>query len=121
VVVFLLVVAACSPDPIEADVEPARAETCADLIPTGTALAVQLLAAIELTSIDVLTGEEAPQGALADLIEKGRQFDERASSLGCDLAELNVEIMKEVGDVDSESLAGQILIRIMQGGVGSGS
>ena len=112
-----LVAGGCSPDPIEVEVEPERAETCSDLIPTGTALAVQLLAAIEGVPIDVLTGDTPPEGPLAELLAIGEKFDAKADSLGCDPAELNREIMEEVGDrIEPGSFAGVILLEIMQGG-----
>lgn len=107
---------ACSPDPIEVAVEPERAETCSDLVPTGTALAVQLLAAIESIPIDVLTGETPADGAFAELLNIGRLFDAKADSLGCDPAQLNAEIMDAVGDrPEPGSFAGVLLLEIMQG------
>ncbi len=111
-----LALSACSPDPIEVVVEPERAETCSDLIPTGTALAVQLLAAIESIPIDVLTGDAPAQGPFAELLSIGRQFDAKADSLGCDPAELNAEIMAAVGErPEPGSFAGVLLLEIMQG------
>ncbi len=111
-----LALSACSPDPIEVVVEPERAETCSDLIPTGTALAVQLLAAIESIPIDVLTGDAPAQGQFAELLSIGRQFDAKADSLGCDPAELNAEIMAAVGErPEPGSFAGVLLLEIMQG------
>ena len=109
--------AACSPDPIEVEVQPEEAQDCDDLIPTGEALAVQLLAAIETVPIDVLTGDTPADGVLAELLDKGRQYDRRTTSLGCDPAQLNAEIMERVGDdLKPGSLAGVILLEIMQGG-----
>lgn len=91
--------------------------TCDDLVPTGVALAVQLLAAIETVPIDVLTGDAPAEGAFADLLDNGRLFDDRVESLGCDPAMLNAEIMAEIEeDVDPTSLAGTLLLEIMQGG-----
>lgn len=114
----VMLLAACSPDPIEVVVEPERAETCADLVPTGTALAVQLLAAIESIPIDVLTGDAPAQGPFAELLAIGRQFDAKADSLGCDPAELNAEIMAAVGErPEPGSFAGVLLLEIMQGAV----
>lgn len=111
--------AACSPDPIEVEVQPERAQTCDDLIPTGEALAVQLLAALELAPLDVLTGDEPATGELGDLLDKGEQFDTRSDALGCDPAELNAAIMERVGsDLEPNSLAGFILLEIMRGGAG---
>ena len=111
-----LLLGACSPDPIEVVVEPERAETCSDLIPTGTALAVQLLAAIESIPIDVLTGDAPAQGPFSELLSIGRQFDAKADSLGCDPAELNAEIMAAVGErPEPGSFAGVLLLEIMQG------
>ena len=113
---IVMLLAACSPDPIEVVVEPARAESCDDLVPTGTALAVQLLAAIETIPIDVLTGDAPAQGAFAELLDIGRQFDAKADSLGCDPAELNAEIMEAVGErPEPGSFAGVLLLEIMQG------
>ncbi|MCP3973441.1 MAG: hypothetical protein GY720_02980 [bacterium] len=112
----VVLLSACSPDPIEVVVEPERAETCSDLIPTGTALAVQLLAAIESIPIDVLTGDAPAQGQFADLLAIGRQFDAKADSLGCDPSELNAEIMAAVGErPEPGSFAGVLLLEIMQG------
>lgn len=119
-VMAALVVSACSPDPIEVVVEPERAQTCEDLIPTGEALAVQLLAALELVPLDVLTGDEPASGDLAALFAKGEEFDSRSAALGCDPTELNVAIMERVGDdLDPNSLAGVILLEIMRGGAGA--
>lgn len=113
----VVVLGACSPDPIAVEVEPEEAQSCDDLIPTGEALAVQLLAAIESVPIDVLTGDVPPEGALAELLEKGRLYDERTVGLGCDPAVLNAAIMERVGaDLEPGSLAGTILLEIMQGG-----
>lgn len=113
----MLLLSACAPDPIEVEVQPEEAQDCGDLIPTGEALAVQLLAAIETVPIDVLTGDTPPEGILADLLDKGRLYDERTISLGCDPAELNAAIMDKVGDdLEPGSLAGVILLEIMQGG-----
>ncbi len=114
-----LLAAACTPDPIDVavEVEVERAVTCADLVPTGVALAVQLLAAIETVPIDVLTGDAPAEGAFADLLDSGRLFDDRAESLGCDPGELNAEIMAELADdVDPRSLSATLLLEIMQGG-----
>lgn len=114
---LMLPLASCAPDPIEVEVQPEEAQDCGDLIPTGEALAVQLLAAIETVPIDVLTGDTPPDGILADLLDKGRLYDERTLSLGCDPAELNAAIMEKVGDdLEPGSLAGAILLEIMQGG-----
>jgi len=120
---LLMLLASCAPDPIEVEVQPAEAQDCGDLIPTGEALAVQLLAAIETVPIDVLTGDTPPDGILADLLDKGRLYDERTISLGCDPAELNAAIMEEIGDdLEPGSLASAILLEIMQGGaLGGGS
>lgn len=117
VALVALATASCTPDPIEVEVEPEKAATCEDLVPTGVALAVQLLAAIETVPIDVLTGDAPAEGPFADLIDKGRQYDDRSDSLGCDPAALNAEIMAEIeDDVDPSSLASTILFEIMQGG-----
>lgn len=119
IVAVALIVSACSPDPIEVVVEPERAQTCDDLIPTGEALAVQLLAALELVPLDVLTGDEPATGDLADLLAKGGEFDSRSDALACDPTELNASIMERVGDdLDPNSLAGVILLEIMRGGAG---
>lgn len=116
VLAVALLLGACSPDPIEVAVEPERAQTCSDLVPTGTALAVQLLAAIESIPIDVLTGDAPAEGQFAELLAIGRQFDARAESLGCDPAELNAEIMAAVGErPEPGSFAGVLLLEIMQG------
>ena len=114
-----VLVASCTPDPIDVavEVEVEKAVTCEDLVPTGVALAVQLLAAIETVPIDVLTGDVAAEGPFADLVANGRLFDERVGSLGCDPAALNAEIMAEIeDDVAPNSLASTILFEIMQGG-----
>jgi len=119
VALFAIVAASCTPDPIDVvvEVEVERAATCDDLVPTGVALAVQLLAAIETVPIDVLTGDAPAEGAFADLLDSGRLYDERAESLGCDPAALNAEIMAEIeDDVDPTSLAGTLLLEIMQSG-----
>jgi len=109
--------AACSPDLVEVEVEPERAETCDDLIPTGTALAVQLLAAIEAVPIDVLIGEAPAEGPFGELLAIGVEFDAKSASLGCDPEELNASIMEQVGDdVEPGSLAAVLLLQIMQGG-----
>ena len=119
VALVAIVATSCTPDPIdvEVEVEVERAATCDDLVPTGVALAVQLLAAIETVPIDVLTGDAPAEGAFGDLLDNGRLFDDRAESLGCDPAVLNAEIMAEIeDDVDPTSLAGTLLLEIMQGG-----
>ena len=119
VAVFAVIAASCTTDPIEVEVEVEveRAVTCEDLVPTGVALAVQLLAAIETVPIDVLTGDAPAEGAFGDLLDSGQLFDDRVESLGCDPAELNAEIMAEIeDDVDPTSLAGTLLLEIMQGG-----
>jgi len=116
--VLAIAAAACTPDPIEVEVEVEveRAVTCDDLVPTGVALAVQLLAAIETVPIEVLTGDVPAHGAFADLLDSGRLFDDRVESLGCDPVALNVEIMTAIEeDVDPTSLAGTLLLEIMQG------
>jgi len=121
VALVAFLVTSCTPDPIdvEVEVEVERAVTCEDLVPTGVALAVQLLAAIETVPIDVLTGDAPAEGAFADLLANGRLYDERAETLDCDKAALNTEIMAEIeDDVDPTSLAGTILLEIMQGGSG---
>lgn len=111
--------AGCTPDPIEVEVQPERAQTCDDLIPTGEALAVQLLAALERVPLDVLTGDEPPEGDLAELLAKGEEFDARSVALDCDPQVLNAAIMERVGDdLEPNSLAGSILLEIMQGGAG---
>ena len=110
---------ACSPDPIEAEVEPETATSCDELIPTGEALAVQLLAAVESVPIDVLTGDVPPEGQLAELIGKGKLFDERVEALECDPARLNREIMDRIGGaLEPDSLAGVILREVMLSGGG---
>jgi len=115
--VMALLAAACAPDPIEVEVQPEEAQNCGDLVPTGEALAVQLLAAIETVPIDVLTGDQEPEGVLAELLDKGRQYDERTRILGCDPAQLNAAIMERVGDqLEPGSLAGALLLEVMQGG-----
>lgn len=112
----MVLTTACSPDPTEVVVEPERAETCSDLVPTGTALAVQLLAAIESIPIEVLIGDTPPEGPFAELLSIGRQFDAKADSLGCDPGELNAEIMQAVGArPEPGSFAGVLLLDIMQG------
>jgi len=112
----MILTAACSPDPIEVVVEPERAVTCSDLVPTGTALAVQLLAAIESIPIEVLIGDAPPEGPFAELLSIGRQFDAKADSLGCDPIELNAEIMQAVGErPEPGSFAGVLLLEIMLG------
>jgi hypothetical protein len=119
VALVAILAASCTPDPIDVavEVEVERAVTCADLIPTGVALAVQLLAAIETVPIDVLTGDAPAQGSFADLLASGRLFDDRAESLGCDPGALNAEIMAEIDDdVNPRSLAGALLLQIMQSG-----
>ncbi len=119
VAVAALLAASCTPDPIDVavEVEVEKAVTCADLVPTGVALAVQLLAAIETVPIDVLTGDAPADGAFADLLDSGRLFDDRAVSLGCDPGDLNAEIMAELADdVDPRSLSATLLLEIMQGG-----
>ena len=116
---MVVALGACSPDPIEAEVEPETATSCDDLIPTGEALAVQLLAAVESVPIEVLTGDEPPEGQLAELFDKGKQFDQRVEVLECDSARLNREIMDRIGgDLEPDSLAGVILREIMLSGGG---
>lgn len=118
--VVMVIVTSCSPDPIEVEVEPERAQSCDDLIPTGEALAVQLLAAVESVPLDVLTGDEPATGDLADLLAKGREYDTRSRILECDPEALNLAIMERVGDdLDPSSLAGVLLLEIMQGGAGN--
>lgn len=114
IVVPLLV--ACTPDPIEVEVLPEKAQSCDDLIPTGEALAVQLLAALEAAPLDVITGDEPAEGDLAELLAKGKEFDVRSDALDCDPAALNAAIMERVGDdLEPNSLAGTILLEIMRG------
>ena len=109
--------AACTPDPIEVEVLPEEAQSCDDLIPTGEALAVQLLAALEAAPLDVITGDEPAEGDLAELLSKGEEFDARSEALECDPAELNAAIMERVGDdLEPNSLAGAILLEIMRNG-----
>ena len=111
---------ACTPDPIAVEVLPEEAQSCDDLIPTGEALAVQLLAALEAAPLDVITGDEPATGDLAELLGKGAEFDERVEALECDPTELNTAIMERVGDdLEPNSLAGSILLEIMQGGAGA--
>jgi len=111
------ILAACTPDPIEVEVLPEEAQSCDDLIPTGEALAVQLLAALEAAPLDVITGDEPAEGDLAVLLSKGEEFDARSDALDCDPAELNAAIMEKVGDdLEPNSLAGAILLEIMRGG-----
>ncbi|NND04630.1 MAG: hypothetical protein HKN91_17790 [Acidimicrobiia bacterium] len=116
-VVLVPVLAACSPDPIEVEVLPEEAQSCDDLIPTGEALAVQLLAALEAAPLDVITGDQPAEGDLAELLSKGEEFDVRSDALECDPAVLNAAIMERVGDdLEPNSLAGAILLEIMRNG-----
>lgn len=81
---------------------------------------MQLLAALERVPLDVLTGDVPPEGDLAELLSKGEEFDIRSDALGCDPQLLNAEIMERVGDdLEPNSLAGAILLEIMQGGAGN--
>lgn len=120
VLVFALWLGGCSPDPIEVEVQPEEAQSCDDLVPTGEALAVQLLAALEAAPLDVITGDVPAQGDLGNLLAKGAEFDRRADILECDPDELNAQIMERVGDdLEPNSLAGSILLKIMRGGPGA--
>lgn len=120
VLVFALWLGGCSPDPIEVEVQPEEAQSCDDLVPTGEALAVQLLAALEAAPLDVITGDVPAQGDLGNLLAKGAEFDRRAAILECDPDELNAQIMERVGDdLEPNSLAGSILLEIMRGGPGA--
>ena len=120
---MLPLLAACTPDPIEVEVLPEEAQSCDDLIPTGEALAVQLLAALEAAPLDVITGDQPAEGDLAELLAKGEEFDVRSVALECDPVALNAAIMERVGDdLEPNSLAGSILLEIMRGGApGAGS
>lgn len=114
--VLFSLLAACTPDPIEVEVLPEEAQSCDDLIPTGEALAVQLLAALEAAPLDVITGDQPAEGDLAELLAKGKEFDSRSQTLDCDPAALNAAIMERVGDdLEPNSLAGAILLEIMRG------
>jgi len=116
-IVLLPLLAACTPDPIAVEVLPEEAQSCDDLIPTGEALAVQLLAALEAAPLDVITGDQPAEGDLAELLDKGEEFDVRSQALQCDPIALNAAIMERVGDdLEPNSLAGSILLEIMRGG-----
>lgn len=116
--VFVVAVAGCTSEP-ETLPEPADVETCDDVVDVGAQLAGVWVDVVEQLPVDQLLAE-TPPAEFAELAAIGRELDERAARLGCDAAQVNVEIRARLaGDegIDPEGPVAQMLLDLVQGGV----
>jgi hypothetical protein len=111
------------PEPPPTPEQVQDVDECDDLVDVGVIYAENMIQALENeTSIDVLTGREAPGEDIQILIELGSELDRRASSLGCDLVLLNAEIVADLEGIESENPVVDLFLEIVRSGVvGSGA
>ncbi|MBT8207515.1 MAG: hypothetical protein HKN07_06420 [Acidimicrobiia bacterium] len=109
----LLVISACTSS---APPDPARVDTCDDLVSAATKLVEQYLDAVQGQPLEILTGEAPPTERIVELDAVSTGFDRRVAELNCDPAEINAGVVANLGDVVPTDPAGELLLDIVRGG-----
>lgn len=109
----LLIITACTSS---APPDPARVDTCDDLISAATKLVEQYLEAVQGQPIEVLTGEAAPTERIVELDAVSTGFDRRVAELSCDPAVVNAGVVANLTEIAPVDPAGEMFLEIVRGG-----
>ncbi len=116
---FLAFTSACSGDGTPTVPPPAEVETCDELVEVASQLVVVWADVLEQLPLDQLLADEMPP-EFAELAAIGADLDARASRLGCDAEQMNVDVRALIarGDLSStDSAVVELLLDIIQAGV----
>ncbi len=106
------------PPPPPTPEEVQDVESCDDLIEVGELFVRNMVQVLEAgLPVDVLRGDVPPPAELDELTSVGRELDERADRLACDVGELNGEILAEVDDIQSDEPVVALFLDIVRSGV----
>lgn len=106
------------PPPPPTPEEVQDVESCDDLIEVGELFVRNMVQVLEAgLPVDVLRGEVPAPAELDELTSVGRELDERADRLSCDVGELNREILAEVDDIQSDEPVVALFLDIVRSGV----
>ena len=111
--VALLIISACTSS---APPDPARVDTCDDLVSAATKLVEQYLEAVRGQPIEVLTGEAEPTERIVELDAVSTGFDRRVAELNCDPAAVNEGVAANLSAIVATDPAGEMLLDIVRGG-----
>lgn len=113
VLLTVATVVSCTSDPPV----PMAAETCDDLVPVGVSFVERMVTELQGQPLEVVVGDAPLPESIAELRTLGRDLDERASRLACDVQDLNAKINAAVSDLASDDLVVELFLDIVRGGV----
>lgn len=92
-------------------------DNCGEIVDAGARLVLQFIEAIEAAPIDVIAGESNPTPRLRELQALGQELDLRAARFDCDAAEVNERIIDRLPDIEPSSVAVELFLDQVRGGV----
>lgn len=105
------------PDPPPSPAEVREIDDCGDLVEVGVSYVENMIQALEGdVSLDVLSGDVPAPAEIQFLIDVGRELDDRAVSLECDLRRLNAEIAADTADIESTDPVVAVFLEIVRSG-----
>lgn len=113
ILLLMFVVTACTSN---APPDPARVDTCADMVSAATKLIEQYLDAVSDQPLEVVTGEVPPTERIAELDAVSAGFDQRIAQLGCDPADVSAGVIANLAEVEPENPAGELLLDLVRSG-----
>lgn len=106
------------PPPPPTPEEVQDVESCDDLIEVGELFVRNMVQVLEAgLPVDVLRGDAPAPPEVEELRSVGRELDERADRLDCDVGDLNREILAEVDDLQSDEPVVALFLDIVRSGV----
>lgn len=114
--VVVLAAASCTTTPTE----PIEVDDCRTLARAGVGIVEGYLVLIEELDVGVFQrGDDVPPELaddLADLDRRSSDLDRRMTELQCDPAELRQRVLDDIAGLESEGLAGEILLQWLRSG-----
>jgi hypothetical protein len=105
------------PPPPPSPREVREVEKCDDLVPVGVSFVENMVEALGGLPVGVLRGEDPLPPDVVALEVVGRELDERAARLGCDVNGLNSEIVVGVAEIDSDEPVVALFLDIIRSGI----